>query len=117
MRFIAPLDTVIYGIPYAKGAEVATDDWNRAQFVQMLSVGMIALNTGADVAIMDAVAFTYAQSTPASVWSITHPLDFTPNVLVVDSAGTEILGDTTTTGMHGLTITFTAPFSGTAYLS
>lgn len=117
MRFIAPLDTVIYGVAYAKGAEVDTLSWNRAQFVQMLGTGMIALNTGADVAIMDAIAYTHAQGAPSTVWNITHPLSFVPNVITVDSAGTEVLGDVTAVGPGYLCVTFTAPFSGSAYLS
>lgn len=61
--------------------------------------------------------FTYIKSTPDSVWEITHNLDKYPSVTVVDSAGSVVMGDITYTSKSALTVTFSAAFSGKAYLN
>ena len=42
MRFIAALDTTIYGRAYAQGAAVDTSEWSRKQLLQFLNNGIIA---------------------------------------------------------------------------
>lgn len=59
----------------------------------------------------------YEQATAASVWNINHTLAFIPNILVVDSAGTEVEGDYQYTSSSTITATFAHPFAGKAYLS
>ena len=61
--------------------------------------------------------FTYIKSTPDSVWEITHNLDKYPSVTVVDSAGSVVMGDITYTSKSAIKITFSAAFSGKAYLN
>ena len=61
--------------------------------------------------------FTYIKSTPDSVWEITHDLDKYPSVTVVDSAGSVVMGDITYTSKSAIKITFSAAFSGKAYLN
>lgn len=61
--------------------------------------------------------FTYIKSTPDSVWEITHDLDKYPSVTVVDSAGSVVMGDITYTSKSALKVTFSAAFSGKAYLN
>jgi hypothetical protein len=61
----------------------------------------------------------YTQSSAASVWGpIAHGLGKNPSVTTVDSAGTEVKGAVTyPTDRTTVTITFTAPFSGTAFFN
>ena len=61
--------------------------------------------------------YVHTQSSAASVWSITHNLGKYPAVVVIDSAATSWEGDVAYTSTNGLTITFSAPFSGVAYLN
>ena len=61
--------------------------------------------------------FTYIKSTPDSIWEITHDLDKYPSVTVVDSAGSVVMGDITYTSKSAIKITFSAAFSGKAYLN
>ena len=61
--------------------------------------------------------FVYTQSTPESVWEVTHSLNKKPSVTVVDSAGTQVLGDVQHIDNDNLTITFVNQFSGKAYLN
>ena len=63
------------------------------------------------------VSYTHSQAVPAAVWSITHPLPFRPNIAVVDSAGDEVEGSVRYTSDANITITFSAAFTGSAYLS
>jgi hypothetical protein len=68
----------------------------------------------ADVTVF---SYIYDQGVAASVWVINHPLAFRPNVSVVDSTGRQVEGDVVYTDNDTVTITFSAAFAGTAYLS
>ncbi len=61
--------------------------------------------------------FTWNQSSAQSVWTITHNLGRYPSVTVIDSSGAEVEGDVVYVDGNLLTATFTAPFSGEAYLN
>jgi len=61
--------------------------------------------------------FLFSQSTPQSVWSITHTLNKYPSVTVIDSAGTQVEGTVTFIDTNTLIISFNAAFSGTATLN
>lgn len=62
-------------------------------------------------------SFTFTQSVAANTWSITHNLGKYPSVTVVDSGGNVIIGDVAYDSVNALTCTFSAPFSGKAYLN
>ena len=62
-------------------------------------------------------SFVFTQGVPAVTWSITHNLGKKPSVTVVDSADQTVVGDVTYTNNNSLTITFSAGFSGKAYLN
>ncbi len=57
------------------------------------------------------------QFTPATVWTIPHPLNKRPSVTVVDTAGTVVEGVIDYIDDNLLTITFNYPFSGYATLN
>jgi len=61
--------------------------------------------------------FVFTQANPATTWTITHNLNKFPSVSVVDSANDIVYGDVTYTNTNSLTVTFTAAFSGKAYLN
>lgn len=65
------------------------------------------------------VAYTHFQTVPQQTWTITHPLQFTPNIIVVSLvSGTqqEVIGDYEYNG-NTITATFSQPITGAAYLS
>ena len=64
-----------------------------------------------------ALSKTYNQTTPASVWNVTHNLNRYPAVSVVDSAGSVVTGDVEHLSANALQVSFASAFSGTAYLS
>lgn len=59
----------------------------------------------------------HMQSTASTEWTITHSLGGKPSVTVVDSANTVVIGEVTYNSNSQVTVTFTAPFSGYAYLT
>ena len=68
-------------------------------------------------AIPDLVSYTHTQASVSSTWTITHNLNFRPNVTVFDSANTMVEGSITHISNTQLSVTFSAGISGTAYLS
>ena len=67
------------------------------------------------------IAFEYHQVVPSTVWVITHPLQFKPNITVVDNDGYNldfVAQYPTSVGVFSpITLTFSIPVSGWAYLS
>lgn len=63
------------------------------------------------------VAYVFVQSSPASTWTITHGLDFVPNITVVDTAGSVVEGDYSYPNGNTIIATFSGAFAGKAYLS
>lgn len=59
----------------------------------------------------------YTQTSPSTVWNIVHTLDFTPNIIIVDSENRVIEGDYEYVSANEITAVFTKPISGKAYLS
>lgn len=61
--------------------------------------------------------FVHDQETPSDEWTITHNLGKNPAVTVVDSGGTEWQTAVEHISENELTVRFSAPFAGRAYLN
>lgn len=61
--------------------------------------------------------FVFTQSSASSTWTVSHNLNKFPSVSVVDSAGTAVIGNVTYNSTSQITLTFSASFSGKAYLN
>lgn len=61
--------------------------------------------------------FIFNQSIPATTWNITHNLDKFCSVEVVSDSNVVKYGNVTYINSNSLTITFSAAFSGKAYLN
>lgn len=61
--------------------------------------------------------YVHTQLSPSASWLVTHNLSKFSSVTVVDSANTVVVGDVTFNSINQLTITFSAPFSGKAYIN
>ncbi len=59
----------------------------------------------------------HTQGSASTSWVITHTLGGRPSVTVVDSTGTVVVGDVQYDSDTQVTITFSAAFSGSAYLT
>lgn len=63
------------------------------------------------------VSYEHIQDEVSNTWVVVHNLGFRPNVTVQDSAGSIYEGEISYTNSDSLTITFSAAFSGKAFLS
>lgn len=61
--------------------------------------------------------FTFKQSVASDTWNVTHNLGKYPSVSVVDSGGNLVDGEVKYVTNNRISITFTSPFSGKAYLN
>lgn len=59
----------------------------------------------------------HTQASPSTLWTITHALGGRPSVTIVDSAGTVVIGEVLYTSDTEVNVSFTAAFSGFAYLT
>lgn len=73
----------------------------------------VLLGTGLKI---EDVSFVHYQTVANNEWEITHTLEFTPNIIVVDLSGNVIEGDYQYSG-NTITATFSQAITGAAYLS
>lgn len=62
------------------------------------------------------IFYVHTQGSPSAVWTINHNLGGQPTAVVLDSAGTQCEGTFSYPSSNQMVITFTAAFSGTAYV-
>lgn len=74
--------------------------------------GFVTLNQ-----IPQASTYIYTQIAPAQIWTIVHNLGRYPPVLIVDSAGTVVLGNITYVSNQEVQVSFTAAFAGKAFIN
>jgi len=63
------------------------------------------------------IAYTHTQNANLSVWTITHPLAFKPNVIITDYNSNVIECDIEYVGSNQIKVTLSEPSIGYAYLS
>jgi|TARA_R110000744_G_scaffold226176_1_gene344556 hypothetical protein len=61
--------------------------------------------------------YAHNQTSSSTTWSITHNLGKFPSVTVVDSANSVVVGEVQMIDINQITVTFSAAFSGKAYLN
>ena len=61
--------------------------------------------------------FTFTQGAPATVWNIQHDLEKFPSVSVINNNDIIVNGQVEYIDNNNLTITFSAAFTGKAYLN
>lgn len=70
-----------------------------------------------EAGISPVVAYTHTQNAVSYIWSITHNLEFYPNVTTTDASGFSIDGLVAYIDTNSLTVTFSIATTGFAYLS
>lgn len=63
------------------------------------------------------VNFTHEQSSASDTWTIAHGLGKYPSITIVDSAGDEVEGNVNHVSVNQVVISFSAAFSGRAFLN
>ena len=61
--------------------------------------------------------FVFTQAVASASWNVVHNLDKFPSVSIVDDDNNQVYGSVVYNTVNDLTITFTAPFSGQAYIN
>jgi len=61
--------------------------------------------------------FVFVQAVASASWNVVHNLDKFPSVSIVDDDNNQVYGSVVYNTVNDLTITFTAPFSGKAYIN
>ena len=69
------------------------------------------------ICVQTRISYIHRQQSAAAVWHIEHNLKRYPSVTVVDSADSKVTGDVDYIDDCTLTVSFVAPFSGSAYLN
>ena len=77
----------------------------------------LTLPIDCDIQVVGRGTYIHRQYDAASVWCIEHNLHCYPSVTVVDSADSKVTGDVDYIDENTLTVSFVAPFSGSAYLN
>lgn len=77
----------------------------------------LTLPVGCGIQVVGRGTYIHRQYEAASVWRIEHNLHCYPSVTVVDSADSKVTGDVDYIDENTLTVSFAAPFSGSAYLN
>jgi hypothetical protein len=62
------------------------------------------------------IFYVHTQASSSAIWTINHNLGGQPTAVVLDSAGTQCEGTFSYPSSNQMVITFTAAFSGTAYV-
>jgi hypothetical protein len=65
----------------------------------------------------DGYYLEYPVGVASSIWTINHDFNAYPNVTIINSAGDQVEGDVDYVSNYIITITFSAPFAGTAILT
>lgn len=73
--------------------------------------------SAAQLGISEDAHYTHRQMQAESVWTVSHHLGKYPSVTVADSAGSAVIGDILYLDENTVQLTFSAAFSGTAYLN
>jgi hypothetical protein len=89
---------------------------NTSQLINDGADGINPFITALDILNVDK-NFVYTQNIPSTVWTISHMLNKFPSVMVMDSAGTVVIGEINYQNINNITLTFSAAFSGKATLN
>ena len=112
--------------------QVSISESNLSQIADAFNKTVVAIDVTADnenrtitltyrdnLSIQDSYKFSHIhnQTVSSSTWNITHNLNKYPSVSVVDSSNEEVIGEVQHINPNSLTVKFSEPFSGKAFLN
>ena len=80
-------------------------------------IELIGDMTASDLGIQEDKTFYFEQNEALDTWIIVHNLNKYPAVSVIDSSGSEVIGEVTYDSINQITITFKGAFKGKATLN
>ena len=100
------------------GNIVVSNDYNRLTNKPSINgVELVGNKTSEDLGIVTDKHYAHEQMVPSAEWTVTHNLNKYPAVTIVDSAGTEVVGDVQYIDANTVRLSFNAAFSGSAYFN
>lgn len=103
-------ETDIISVEITQAAEIIEASVEPETVISTVITGDLTTLGGGDY-------YVHTQVSPLTVWTIVHNLNKYPSVTVVDSGGTVVVGDVRYLNANSITVTFSAGFSGKAYLN
>lgn len=112
--------------------QVSVSESNLSQIQDAFNKTVVAIDITADnenrtitltyrdsLSIQDTYKFSHIhnQTVSSSTWNITHNLNKYPSVSIVDESNAEVIGEVEYLNPNSLTVKFSAPFSGKAFLN
>ena len=112
--------------------QVSLSDSQLAQIAEAFNKTVVDITVTADnenrtiiltyrdtLSIQDTYKFSHihTQTVSSSTWNITHNLNKYPSVSIVDSSNEEVIGEVEYINSNSLTVKFSAPFSGKAFVN
>lgn len=114
---IDPLVQINYAtVEYVNDAFAESGDASNLIFTPTSEITSVTVQ-GAIEEVRSRSRFEFIQNAAASTWNITHNMRFFPNVSVVDTALSKVVGEVEYLTENSLRVTFTQSFAGRAYLS
>lgn len=110
LNIIEPSDAINVNVTEV-GNEVTTNIVSKDISVDIILTGGIVQVSSGDK------NFVFNQQSASDTWTINHTLEKFPSVSVVDSSGDIVIGNITYNSTSEIVITFSASFSGKAYLN
>lgn len=86
-------------------------------FLTLDGTNVVRKRTASEVSNEVDKNYVHNQGAANTIWSINHNLNKYPSVMVVDSAGSVVVGKIEYVDTNNLTVTFNAAFSGDAYMN
>lgn len=87
------------------------------EFFDYFAEGSYLITSGQAASSKGDKQYKHNQTTTAATWTINHNLEKFPSVTVVDSSGRKVLGEIQYPDDNTVILTFSAAFSGSAYLN
>lgn len=113
------LGTVPLPNPGVTGAAGLIDFWvaegDYYVFIRGQAFGL-TVDVDQDVINVWPTTFRHVQTVASAVWTVAHGLNYFPGVDIRDAANAQLYGQVDYVDANNLTITFSTPVTGTAYL-
>ena len=101
----------------ASGNIIVNEDIANTVIINQDAPNQVVVRTGSSGGSGNTRRHVFTQGQAASTWVITHTLGGKPSVTIVDSADTHVFGEVQYNSNTQVTVTFSAAFSGYAYLT
>lgn len=102
---------------YTLETEVKVGARGKSAYQSWLDQGYVGTEADFVKALLQDATFIFEQEIATNEWIVNHELNKYPAVTVVDSGDNVVIGDVQYLNANSLKISFTAVFSGRAYLN